>query len=79
MPLMGWRARASRADPAIRRCVGTSELRNFGTLEHRNAKRQTPNAKRQTPNAKRQTPNAKRQTPNAKRQTPNAKRQTQEH
>ncbi|MHA7326922.1 hypothetical protein ACX83H_06280, partial [Burkholderia pseudomallei] len=71
MPLMGWRARASRADPAIRqsgnpavrRCVGASELRNFGTLEHRNAKRQTPNAKRQTPNAKRQTPNAKRQTP----------------
>ncbi|EEP50260.1 transcriptional regulator, LysR family [Burkholderia pseudomallei MSHR346] len=33
---MGWRARASRADPAIRRCVGTSELRNFGTSELRN-------------------------------------------
>ncbi|WP_337961909.1 hypothetical protein, partial [Burkholderia pseudomallei] len=70
MPLMGWRARASRADPAIRRCVGTSELRNFGTSELWSI--ETPNAKRKTPNAKRQTPNAKRQTPNAKPQTPNA-------
>lgn len=44
MPLMGWRARASRADPAIRQSGGASELRNFGTSELWSI--ETPNAKR---------------------------------